>query len=1477
MSSAGHLSELDLLRGQVADLSRQLVERDRSMQDLREQSQRLRTIAEGTASETGDEFFASLVTRLTSTLHMQYAVISEVLEVPFRKIRTLAVSAGDTLIDNFEYELAHTPCAIALTQTFTCFDRDLQATFPQFQRLADLGAESYCAVPLWTKSGAVIGLLVVMDTKPLEHSDDLQSLLGVFAPRIAAEFERRRAEQEHAEALADLHNVMEMAPDIMFTLDTQGNMVRWNQRVKDVTGYSQEELLNKPALAFVPTEEQARTAAAIQRAFTDGYAELEGHLLTKDHRIIPYHWTGALLKSSHGEPIGITGIGRDVSDKKRAEEALHKSEQRFALAVEGSNDILWDAHRLPGEPWYAPQTPIWWSPRVRKLLGLQESDSFETFGQWAARLHPDDKDRVFGQLAAHIEHRVPYDVEYRLRTNAGDHRWIRGRGQALWDETGEPRRMSGSCQDITERKWTEEALRKSQERYAQATAAGKVGVWELDVVAGTYHGDSNLKKLFGYVGDELSTDPYVWLNLVHPADQSIAMDHWQRIVNGERDNYNYEVRMLKKDGTVIWTEVRGHAVRDHEGQVTHLFGATVDISERKQTQVALAHSERQLRTVLDALPVGVWFTDRAGKPLLANPAAKQIWSNIKQIGLQTENNQTGWWETIGPANEPHRWALSQVLTTGVHSLNETFDFECFDGTKKVIRNSTVPVKNEAGVILGAIVLNEDITLLRQAQAALQLTQFSVDHAVEGFFWIGPDARILNVNEAACRMLEYTYDELMTMTLHDIDPNLSSEVWPAHWEELKQKQSMTFETKYWSRTGRVLDTEVTVNYLQYEGRECNCAIVRDIGERKRAEAALCTSEERYRSLVDNAPIGIFLNEAGRFVYANREMLRILKATSAEQLIGTPVLDRIAPESHTAVNDCIRELVLGQPVSSRDERLVALDGSQVDVVVSAIPTFLDGNPVMQVLALDITERKQLAEREISHSRQLTKLYELSMTLSGDPGVVLEHAVRIIGELFKVQVVCLSEIVGQELHFKSVCINGQTFADAGHCPLAITPCATVEQTRDVRIFDRVMERFPEASFLRDHEAVSYCGFPALDSNGRVVAVTCLLDNKPREFSKEEQDLLRMFGQRIATEIERSHHTAEQKRAEKELRESHVFIRQIIDTHPNFIFAKDREGRFTLVNKAVADVYGTTVENLIGKTDADFNSNQEEVASFCQQDLAVMDTLHELFFPDEAITGFDGRTRWLQTVKRPILDDEGRAIMVLGSSTDITERKRMEETLRQRERDLQAALQERERISQDLHDGILQSLFAVGLSLETTKSMMSPRTRKTSGSALDQAIQQLNLVMREIRNFIAGLGSDLLQGKDLTMALKQMLASLTENQVTNVRLAVDDRAAKALSTEQSLHLVRVIQEAVSNCIQHGNASEARVSLKLLKQGVRLSVRDNGCGFTLTSAQRTGHGLRNMASRAQKMGGKFSILSKVNEGTSIVLDLPKEATDAFR
>ena len=135
-----------------------------------------------------------------------------------------------------------------------------------------------------------------------------------------------------------------------------------------------------------------------------------------------------------------------------------------------------------------------------------------------------------------------------------------------------------------------------------------------------------------------------------------------------------------------------------------------------------------------------------------------------------------------------------------------------------------------------------------------------------------------------------------------------------------------------------------------------------------------------------------------------------------------------------------------------------------------------------------------------------------------------------------------------------------------------------------------------------------------------------------------------------------SELKRSDELLRRERAFLRQVIDVDPNLIFAKNRAGQFTLVNQAVADVFGTTVENIVGKTDADFSPNVAEIEHFRRIDLQVMDTLKEQFVAEEPITTAKGKVMWLQTVKRPIVDERGTADQVLGSATDITRRREAE-----------------------------------------------------------------------------------------------------------------------------------------------------------------------------------------------------------------------------
>jgi PAS domain S-box-containing protein len=155
----------------------------------------------------------------------------------------------------------------------------------------------------------------------------------------------------------------------------------------------------------------------------------------------------------------------------------------------------------------------------------------------------------------------------------------------------------------------------------------------------------------------------------------------------------------------------------------------------------------------------------------------------------------------------------------------------------------------------------------------------------------------------------------------------------------------------------------------------------------------------------------------------------------------------------------------------------------------------------------------------------------------------------------------------------------------------------------------------------------------------------------------------QLVAANHELEREVAERKLAEAELAEQRSFLRQVIDLNPNFVFSKDGEGRFTLVNQSIADAYGTSVECLLGKTDADFNPNKAEVERFRRDDLEVINTLKEKFIPEEVITDAGGQVRWLQTIKRPIVSPDGTPNQVLGIATDITARKQAESAMRRSE----------------------------------------------------------------------------------------------------------------------------------------------------------------------------------------------------------------------
>ncbi len=207
----------------------------------------------------------------------------------------------------------------------------------------------------------------------------------------------------------------------------------------------------------------------------------------------------------------------------------------------------------------------------------------------------------------------------------------------------------------------------------------------------------------------------------------------------------------------------------------------------------------------------------------------------------------------------------------------------------------------------------------------------------------------------------------------------------------------------------------------------------------------------------------------------------------------------------------------------------DGSQFPAyaVIAPVRDSKGGITHFVEIQKDITLRKHAAEEQTRRIGRLKLLSDWSLRLFGEPAAVSEDLLRMLAELFDVPVVYVGEIGGGDLALRGVFARGQVGSNPQTYPLMGTPCAAVAEAKDIRIYDYVAERFPNAPLLREHRAFSYCGCPALDAGGLVVAVVALIDEKPREFSQEDQEILRMVAQRIASEVERGKAIAARQRA--------------------------------------------------------------------------------------------------------------------------------------------------------------------------------------------------------------------------------------------------------------------------------------------------------------------------------------------------------------
>ena len=302
----------------------------------------LRTIVEGVASATSGDFFRSLVRNLATALRVRYAFASEFAHENTR-VRTLAFWTGDDFIDNFEYDLDGTPCEQVLHGETRQYPKGVQSLFPKDKDLVKLGAESYLAIPLIDPSGNVLGHLAVIDDKPMPSETRDMSIFKIFAARAGAELERKRVEEVLRESEQRYRDLYEEAPHAYLSVGIDGRIQRVNQHAVELFGYSRDKLTGR--VVFDVAADTPAGKPKSQKVFEQFLAGKETHgeeieFRSADGGQLWISLSVRPIRDVKGQVVASRGILVDITDRKRAEEALRESEERISRILESAMDAI---------------------------------------------------------------------------------------------------------------------------------------------------------------------------------------------------------------------------------------------------------------------------------------------------------------------------------------------------------------------------------------------------------------------------------------------------------------------------------------------------------------------------------------------------------------------------------------------------------------------------------------------------------------------------------------------------------------------------------------------------------------------------------------------------------------------------------------------------------------------------------------------------------------------------------------------------------------------------------------------------------------------------------------------------------------------------------------------------------------------------------------------------------------------------------
>ncbi|MDO8269421.1 MAG: PAS domain S-box protein [Candidatus Levybacteria bacterium] len=335
----------------------------------------------------------------------------------------------------------------------------------------------------------------------------------------------------------------------------------------------------------------------------------DGNLYNEEETVTP-------VKDENGQIIHFISIKRDITERKKSEDALRESEEKFRQFTENISEVLWMT-----DP--AKNTMLYISAAYEKIWGRTVSSLYKQPKNWIDAIHPDDRQRV---LKAAIEKQVKgeYNEEYRIIRPDGKQRIINDRAFPIKNKEGRVYRVVGIAQDITEKKEIEREIYDSEERFRLASKAINNIIWDWDLVQDTILWSEGINILFDYKIENLATPYEWWVDNIHPEDRARIRKSITGVVEGDGDYWRDEYRFVTGNGTYAYIEDHGYVMRDKKRKAYRMIGAMSDLTEKKVEEEKIRTNDERFYKLLENSQDVILISDPKGGVSYVSPSVKRV-------------------------------------------------------------------------------------------------------------------------------------------------------------------------------------------------------------------------------------------------------------------------------------------------------------------------------------------------------------------------------------------------------------------------------------------------------------------------------------------------------------------------------------------------------------------------------------------------------------------------------------------------------------------------------------------------------------------------------------------------------------------------------------------------------------------------------------------------------------------------------------